>query len=481
MIFRTIFTLLICQAAFLSCCGLNDLIWDKCQRKFVNLYSIPAYAVLRKKVQEEVDSAEIYDFMGKQIKIGYYEEKNLMVYYDNDRKVTGILGDVWTLLSDYLNFTLVPVKYNKRSFGSRLANGSFTGLLGLLTRNEIHVIVRSGLFLFRANTLKYTIPLWRTRYRLYIKPEYEHDSKWMLTLFSEQTWYMILIVFVILSISGYILQKISQKENIQQHFTRIKKKQVDVNYSLSDHIFYTFALVCAQGYIPTGFYNKYKILSLSKTVFCWLIFLTFSSHLIYRMTNRIMLPPFSDLETLMNSTKYNLLAFSGSMVQESFVKNLQKTPSSDNNVNNRVRYVATPWDMYRRLCYSPKLYAMFEVEDRHMANSRSMCTMIHVGRAYYETWIGAAVLRSFEHKKPIDTAIVKMHEVGLIDGLRDRWLDTRMDAQARNSFTTIDIKQVKLIFMMLCLGAWVSIVMLAFENFFFYYTNKLSCTTINTQ
>lgn len=68
------------------------------------------------------------------------------------------------------------------------------------------------------------------------------------------------------------------------------------------------------GYIPDAFYNKFKILSLSKSIFAWLVLLAFSSHLIYRMTNRETTLPFEDLETLFSNTKKILLAFRGSII-----------------------------------------------------------------------------------------------------------------------------------------------------------------------
>jgi len=68
------------------------------------------------------------------------------------------------------------------------------------------------------------------------------------------------------------------------------------------------------GYIPDAFYNKFKILSISKSIFAWLVLLAFSSHLIYRMTIKETTLPFNDLDTLFSNTKRILLAFRGSNI-----------------------------------------------------------------------------------------------------------------------------------------------------------------------
>lgn len=35
------------------------------------------------------------------------QEKNMVMFYDNDTKVRGVCGEMWYLLADYLNFTYV--------------------------------------------------------------------------------------------------------------------------------------------------------------------------------------------------------------------------------------------------------------------------------------------------------------------------------------------------------------------------------------
>ena len=49
-----------------------------------------------------------------------------------------------------------------------------------------------------------------------------------------------------------------------------------------------------------------------------MILIALSAHAITRMMNRTLIPPFSNLETLMNDTLYSITAFEGSMVREEF-------------------------------------------------------------------------------------------------------------------------------------------------------------------
>ncbi|KAG8040402.1 hypothetical protein G9C98_001216, partial [Cotesia typhae] len=90
-------------------------------------------------------------------------EKNLINFYDKDTKVTGICGEVWNALSEYLNFTLFPIKIHDTTFGGRLPNGTYTGLLGILQRREIHVLPRVNYYLAHWNMMDYTMPVWKNR------------------------------------------------------------------------------------------------------------------------------------------------------------------------------------------------------------------------------------------------------------------------------------------------------------------------------
>nr|XP_012224427.1 PREDICTED: uncharacterized protein LOC105673398 [Linepithema humile] len=388
------------------------------------------------------------------------QEKNMVMFYDNNTKVGGICGELWYLLADYLNFTFVPIKTTNRDFGQRTENGSYKGLVGMLARDEVQVILRSGFFKARMNVVDYTIPLWKSTFHIYVQPERLYDNKWVFTLFSPKTWYSIVFLFIIISCVGYFLQKIP---------TDSKRKKKDcTNFSLGDHFFHSFAMMCAQGYIPDAYHNKFKILSLSKSIFAWLVLLAFSSHLIYRMTNRETTLPFTDIETLFNSTKYVLLAFRGSFLFN-YLHN--KYGNNTTGQNQRIHFIDIAEEMHRKICDSMKNYALFEIEDRFMALNRYGCSLQSIGN-YNQTWITFALKKDFRYKKTIDSTLIKFNEVGIMDALKDRWLNIRLENKEQNKFKTIDLHQVHLIFLILCCGILISFTILILENIKYYYDTK---------
>lgn len=163
----------------------------------------------------------------------------------------------------------------------------------------------------------YLFVLFWCRYRLYIRPEWASDGTWMIHMFSNRVWWSILLLFIFLSVLGYATQKVSFKVS----------GDTEYRHNLHDHLFYTFATICSQGFIPDSLYHRTKILGLSKKMFAWLLLIVMSSHLISYMTNRKLQLPFNDIDTMFNSTTYNIAIFNGSMVYSKFKVNIQPKQS----------------------------------------------------------------------------------------------------------------------------------------------------------
>ncbi|XP_025073478.1 glutamate receptor 1-like [Pogonomyrmex barbatus] len=456
---RFFLTVAIFLFAISNCYAVHGIIWRKQKQEFVQLFSIPQFAALQKENIAKHRAMEMQDMSGVVVKAVYYEVKNIVMFYDNDTKVMGACGELWPVLAEYLNFTFIPVKIEEQIFGTMLKNGTYTGLVGMLAQGKADVIMRSGYFKDRTSLVDYTTPLWKSAFHIYVRPEWLFDNSWVFTLLSPEMWFFVVCSFVILSFFGYFLQKIPMDKK--------HKRKNSVDFSLGDHFFYSFAMMTARGYIPDSFYNKFKILSLSKSIFAWLILLAFSSHLIYRMTNKQMTLPFTDLQTLFNNTKYILLAFRGSFSFEAL--NSKNIDSNGKNSFARIHFIDNAEDMQSKICNNLKKYAMYEIEDRYMALARSGCPLYAMG-SYNNTWITFAVRKDFRYKKTINSAIIKLRETGLLNGLKEYWLGSKRTNKEPINFKMIDFHQVYLIFLILCYGILISLVILVLENITYYNT-----------
>ncbi|XP_036149635.1 glutamate receptor 1-like [Monomorium pharaonis] len=322
--------------------------------------------------------------------------------------------------------------------------------------------MRSGFYPDRLDLVDYTTPFWKSTFHLYVRPEWLFSNTWIFTLFSWQSWYYTVFLFIILSCFGYFLQKIPTDK--PKH-----KRKGSVDFNLGDHFFYTFTIMSARGDPPEAFYNKFKILSISKSIFAWLILSAFSSNLIYRMTNRELILPFHDIDSLINNTKYVLLVFRGT----SLYKTLKKTYKAwiSNDSSSRIEFIEIVEDMHNKICNNMQKYAMYEVEDRYMAMNRNGCPLRAMSN-YNETWITFILQKNFRYRKTFNYALLKFREVGLLDGVRDRWFNTKVENPNRKLFKMIDFNQVYLIFLLLYFGILISFIILILEKITYYYKVK---------
>lgn len=62
----------------------------------------------------------------------------------------------------------------------------------------------------------------------------------------------------------------------------------------------------------------------------------------------------------------------------------------------------------------------------------------------------------------------------MVDGLKERWLLTKLDNKENNRFKKIDFDQIYVIFCILTIGFFAAILVLAIEHIVFFYESKLN-------
>ncbi|KAJ8665328.1 hypothetical protein QAD02_006990 [Eretmocerus hayati] len=438
--------------------ALNGVIWDEVSHTFTPLSGLSELVAVENEYTQQRQNLEHHNFQREILKVAYYEEPNLVSFVDNDTRITGVCGELWMTLADYLNFTLIPVKLETKNFGHKLENGSYDGVLGLIQQNLSQIIPRCGIFKKSLALLDYTIPFWRIRYHLYIKPEWKHDEIWMFRLFTVGVWYSFFSSLVVLGVVGYICEKHS-----------IKTHNEKVRFNLQDHMFYTVAIASSQGSVPEQLHHRSRVIYLCTSIFSWVIFIAYNSNAIFLMSNKNFILPFTDLRSLFRGNDYSVVAFSGSMVHDEFEATIMSFHRPVHDFG-RVSYEPSAAQLFEKVCFTErKKLAAFEAADRHKAIGRYICQLIPTEASYFKTWIASAIKRGFPYKRSFDTGILKMSESGLIDALKKRWLDRKSEVEQEN-FLPIDMSQVYLIFCVLISGISTSIIVFLVENLTFYRT-----------
>ncbi|XP_076761411.1 putative glutamate receptor [Xylocopa sonorina] len=439
--------------------SLNGVIWDKKVEDFVPIFSVPEFAAANQEVLDQSREKETYNFQGRTITLVYYEIMNLINTNANGTGITGAIGEIWGILAEQLNFTLETIKKDEYSLGFPNSDGKIhSGLLKYIQNNETDVIPRLQAHVKRLDLCQFTFPFWKTSYRLYIRQEVTHLTSWMIKLFSRKVWYAILFTYLLLSVCSFVSQAIQSE---MEH--KIS------NAKLVDHFFYNFGMICGQSYLPNSLSRSSRIVELWLGLFSCLIRTAFGALLISYMTQTTTVPPFTTVKSLLYDTSYNIIVLHGSLPTILFT--MSRGPEYD-EIMRQHRYIVenTRDDLYNTVCSSKKLYAVILGEDEKKAGGMYICRLKPVGISLFGTWIVSGISWNFKYKRTIDMGILKLYEVGFMNLLKQRWIESKnREIDNPTVIEPIIIDQVYLILLLFSGGLLLSVVILLFENLMFHY------------
>ncbi|XP_011499261.1 PREDICTED: uncharacterized protein LOC105363293 [Ceratosolen solmsi marchali] len=173
-----------------------------------------------------------------------------------------------------------------------------------------------------------------------------------------------------------------------------------------------------------------------------MVLIAFSSHTIYHMMNKKFDLPFMDLHSLFQNSKYELLAFKGSMINQLLQKKIGKYVMNSRNAA-RVFYTSSTFELYNEICFSKKKrLAIFEAEDHHETMGKLFCQLVPTKKSYFISSIASGVKRGYRYKRSFDIGIMKLAETGLISAIRTRWINWKVVGNNDMPFQSIDISQV---------------------------------------
>ena len=79
--------------------------WNKNLKVFESIPGIASHEDEKRSLTLSSRREETHNFNGEPLLLTYYEELGFCHFYENDTKITGILGDLWNYLAKELNFT----------------------------------------------------------------------------------------------------------------------------------------------------------------------------------------------------------------------------------------------------------------------------------------------------------------------------------------------------------------------------------------
>ncbi|XP_043266973.1 uncharacterized protein [Venturia canescens] len=438
----------------------KNLKWNRRTESFDTIANVLSKKMQIQKVMSKDERPELRDFKGQPLKISYYEDLGVFEYYDNDTKVKGICGEIWTTICNFLNFTMVLSKDEIAYVGSSRSDGTYDGILGKIWKNETDVVPHLGMFLARYKAVEFSTVFWMYSVKIYSRGEWIQSPAWMFEIFAQDVWITLLVFLVTLSLANIVTQRI---------LMRYREKDLK-SESIVSHLFYNFAVLCNQ---PSSSSKKSpsgsKLLNVIIIIFAYLTLAAYNSRLIFNLAQESFAAPFNDVYSLMNKTKYRMVVVNGSTAHRIVISEFGKEVFEQVRKSPRLKVVQRADDLYAYVCNQPDKYVFLDTDNVVAVRNTGECDVEPVGEAYYSTPVASGFSHGFYASKTVNFWLTRLREFGLLDAMKKRYMSpTRKKPKVRHRQTlTIDMDRVSVIFGVLGLGMLTSILICVVENIIF--------------
>ncbi|XP_067682753.1 glutamate receptor-like [Haliotis asinina] len=216
-------------------------------------------------------------------------------------KFDGLCIQLLQELAKQLNFSYRLMEPKDKEWG-RVLNGSWTGLVKLLSNEEADMVVAPmSMTDSRATVIDFTVPYFYANSALILSKQNPNSSKWM-TLLSPLRYEVLVCILVSLIFSTVFLFLL---EEVAPVFSLTNNRPADLLTRYRDIFWYHFGALVANGgaYLP-------KTGSGRTVLICWWLFAvimaaTYSGNLIAFLTDGREKTPFSSLAEMVQQDTYN--------------------------------------------------------------------------------------------------------------------------------------------------------------------------------
>ncbi|KAK8385626.1 hypothetical protein O3P69_016421 [Scylla paramamosain] len=335
-------------------------------------------------------------------------------------QVTGSMIEVMDILAETLDFCFKYVVPDDRQFGRQDANGSWTGMIGLLARHEADMTgVVVGLDLDRRTVADFSDFLYMDQERLiYKRPVVESDMAGFLKPFTLSSWMM--VVATLVAMAGVVLLTRQVTPQPARHCPgtdgESSRQQETVWNSLLDTGLWSVAVSLAQSstLVPRGMRQK-------AVVGMWLLLALIIST-VYRSNLKAMLIkprlvlPFSNLEELVE-TSIPCFTFRGTLLHRNIeaaeegttMWRLNKVLYTHNDVALGVRDMS----LGKHVLFTTYV-GLLSVLHSHFLQTKS-CSLYMTDDSYYGSKsLTLAFPKGSQLRQKVDPIIVKLREFGIL-------------------------------------------------------------------
>ncbi|KAK3856511.1 hypothetical protein Pcinc_037167 [Petrolisthes cinctipes] len=346
--------------------------------------------------------------------------------YQRPLQVTGSLVNVLDIIAAKLDFCYQLEVPPSGYFGTELPNGTWTGVIGMVSRGEVAM---SGVLLTfskdRAKAVDFSQPLYKdTQTLVYKRPEVQADLSGFLKPYSTPIWILLLGTLVVVFLSIVLVQwggmvLLPPRRGSRSEPANNREPDVGGTDLVWTSFLWTLTSFIAQG---SPWWPRRE--SVRVVTGCWLLMALILTT-VYRSNLKAMLIapslrlPFNSMEELVQTDIPTLVA-KGSMVYRymmnappnTLLHQLKKQAVAPSNLLQEVRKVKE--GQYAFLTSIHSIRAMIQSQFAKEKN----CPLYVASEPFLgATSIGLAFPKNSTLKKQVDTIILQLKESGIMEHL----------------------------------------------------------------
>nr|UEN71271.1 ionotropic receptor 2 [Gregopimpla kuwanae] len=401
------------------------------------------------------------DLYGKILRVASIHDPpgSLIVRDENGQMIGlgGFFGGIMQLLEESMNCTVIY--HESFNWGQFLDNGTWTGAIGLLTRNDVDIVAAELMMTRdRLEAVDFTTPLYSTKCRTFIKRPSVSALKWdaYITPFHSGIWSSIGILIIVTSATISMVKTITPI---------ISASMQDVEKSpsnLVDIILAVYGAFCCQGMeqsLLDPIRMVHQVIHLTGVV----VLAAYSAALISSLATKTFVMPFKTMEGLLQDGTYRFGVIgesadysffqntSDEILQVLFAEVLTKEKDLPNN------YL----DGLNRVCEEDK-YAFMTLDTVvSQLNPKVNCKLEPL-----DTIMQASVAMAVRPRSPfrgiINTNILLIRDSGILQRLlHSEWA---LDDDRVNGWTTVEIGDILPLVLVILGGIFFSLITLGSER-----------------
>ncbi|XP_020280451.1 uncharacterized protein LOC109853104 [Pseudomyrmex gracilis] len=385
-------------------------------------------------------------------------------------KLTGFIGDIWTILEGLLKFKTTYSKLIKQVYQTpknRIAD---------LNKGDVHAIL-SAIVISRSssNTFIYSSPLTVNSYHLFVRSEGTTVANWMfINIFRWDLWVTLFatifgIACVILGISY-----IKKHMNIS-----------DLDDEFASPVFaflYVLAGLSGQGFSKVPESSSMRIIMILCLMMGMIMMYTFNSSLTSYLANKGRFLPLANIGDVLTKRTHSLCLRNTSNAYAYFtVKNEPESDLQDEwkgliNAKNCPDMTDTE-TLASKLCRPRVAY----LEGAHVFlpvyhQVEHVCNIVQVPGSYWEVILVFVHSRSSRYRQLLNNYLLRMRSAGIIKYMEKKWKIHESRGQSAHlqpsSFHPVEYEHIAKSIILFSFFIFISVIICIFENIWYRKTQR---------